>query len=140
MDIDLLVSALENEDNLNIVNTNKQSIKNEKNDILQKLNLSKDELKLLHLQLKNYIYIDDINDIKYGHYIRWINIKKKDNIVLTRGNFVCNIDYDKNNNIVLKLKTYANKYITLHFDECLIFKKLTIEELIILKAIHYLEK
>ena len=77
MDIDLLVSALENEDNLNIVNTNKQSIKNEKNDILQKLNLSKDELKLLHLQLKNYIYIDDINDIKYGHYIRWINIKKK---------------------------------------------------------------
>lgn len=138
MDIDLLTNALENEENINIAKTNKQNIKNNKNDILQKLNFSKDELKLLHLQLKYYIYVDNINDIKYGHYIRWINLNNP--ISLTRGNFVCNIDYDKNNNLILKLKTYANKYITLRFDKCIIFKKLTIEELIILKAISYLEK
>ena len=70
MDIDLLTNALENEENINIAKTNKQNIKNNKNDILQKLNFSKDELKLLHLQLKYYIYVDNINDIKYGHYIR----------------------------------------------------------------------
>lgn len=138
MDIELLTVALQNEENINIAKTSKQNIKNDKNDILQKLNLSKDELKLLHLQLKDYIYVDNINDIKYGHYIRWINLNNP--CVLTRGNFVCNIDYDKNKNIILKLKTYANKYITLHFEKCLIFKKLTIEELIILKAISYLEK
>lgn len=138
MNIDLLTYALENEENLNIAKTNKQSIKSNKNDILQKLNLSKDELKLLHLQLKDYIYVDNINDIKYGHYIRWINLNNP--YFLTRGNFICNIDYDKNNNFILKLKTYANKYITIHFDKCLIFKKLIPEELIILKAISYLEK
>lgn len=138
MDIEFLTSALQNEENLNIVKTNKQSIKNDKNDILQKLNLSKDELKLLHLQLKDYIYVDNINDIKYGHYIRWINLNKSN--FLTRGNFICNIDYDKNKNFILKLKTFANRYITLHFEKCLIFKKLTPEELIILKAISYLEK
>ena len=138
MNIDLLTFALENEENLNIAKTNKQSIKSNKNDILQKLNLSKDELKLLHLQLKDYIYVDNINDIKYGHYIRWINLNKSKG--LTRGNFICNIDYDKNKNFILKLKTYANKYITIYFENCLIFKKLTPEELIILKAIRYLEK
>ena len=138
MDIEFLTSALQNEENLNIAKTNKQSIKNKKNDILQKLNLSKDELKLLHLQLKDYIYVDDVNDIKYGHYIRWINLNNP--YVLTRGNFICNIDYDKKKNFILKLKTYANKYITIHFENCLIFKKLTPEELIILKAISYLEK
>ena len=138
MDIEFLTSALQNEENLNIAKTNKQSIKNKKNDILQKLNLSKDELKLLHLQLKDYIYVDDINDIKYGHYIRWINLNNPQ--ILTRGNFICNIDYDKKKNFILKLKTYANKYITIHFENCLIFKKLTPEELIILKAISYLEK
>lgn len=138
MDIEFLTSALQNEENLNIAKTNKQTIKNNKNDILQKLNLSKDELKLLHLQLKDYIYVDDINDIKYGHYIRWINLNKPH--ILTRGNFICNIDYDKKNKFILKLKTYANKYITIHFEKCLIFKKLIPEELIILKAISYLEK
>ena len=138
MNIDLLTYALQNEENLNIAKTNNQSIKTNKNDILQKLNLSKDELKLLHLQLKDYIYVDNINDIKYGHYIRWINLNKSN--FLTRGNFICNIDYDKNKNFILKLKTYANKYITIYFENCLIFKKLTPEELIILKAIRYLEK
>jgi hypothetical protein len=138
MNIDLLTYALQNEENLNIAKTNNQSIKTNKNDILQKFNLSKDELKLLHLQLKDYIYVDDINDIKYGHYIRWINLNKSNG--LTRGNFICNIDYDKNKNFILKLKTYANKYITIYFENCLIFKKLTHEELIILKAIRYLEK
>ena len=138
MNIELLTYALQNEENLNIAKTNNQSIKTNKNDILQKLNLSKDELKLLHLQLKDYIYVDDINDIKYGHYIRWINLNKSNG--LTRGNFICNIDYDKNKNFILKLKTYANKYITIYFENCLIFKKLTPEELIILKAIRYLEK
>ena len=37
MDIELLKKALENEDNLSIIETNIQEIKNEKNDILQKL-------------------------------------------------------------------------------------------------------
>ena len=44
MDIHLLQEALENDENLSIIYTNIQEIKNKKNDILQNIGLKKDNL------------------------------------------------------------------------------------------------
>ena len=98
MDIELLQEALENDDNLNIINTNIQEIKQKKNEILQDLGLNRDDLKSFHKKLNGYMYIDNIKDLKYGRNIRWVNLNKITNIKITNGAVLCDIKiHDKNN-------------------------------------------
>ena len=139
MDLSLLEKAFENDNNLSIINKTIEEIKSKKNDVLQNLGLKKEELKILHSKLRDYMYIDIIEDIKYGHNIRWINLKQMDNIKLTKCAIICDIKiYDKG--ICLIVKTYNNRHITIYCNECLIFKKISPEENILLKALNLLNK
>jgi hypothetical protein len=139
MNIQLLQQALENDDNLNIINTNIQDIKNKKNEILQELGLKRDDLKSFHKKLNGYMYIDNISDLKYGRNIRWINLKRLDPIKITNGSVLCDIKIGAKG-IVLVLKGFNASYITLYFNENILFQKINDEEKIILKAVEYLEK
>jgi TPP-dependent trihydroxycyclohexane-1,2-dione (THcHDO) dehydratase len=139
MDIELLQQALENDDNLNIINTNIQEIKRKKNQILQELGLKREDLKSYHKKLNGYMYVDNIKDLKYGRTIRWINLNKIDAIKITNGALLCDIKiHDKG--LALVLKGYAHNYITLYLNENIIFQKLNAEEEIILKAVNYLNQ
>jgi len=139
MNIQLLQQALENDDNLNIINTNIQDIKNKKNEILQELGLKRDDLKSFHKKLNGYMYIDNISDLKYGRNIRWINLKRLDPIKITNGSILCDIKIGAKG-IVLVLKGFNASFITLYFNENILFQKINDEEKIILKAVEYLEK
>jgi len=139
MDIELLQHALENDDNLNIINTNIQEIKNKKNEILQELGLKRDDLKSFHKKLNGYMYIDNISDLKYGRNIRWINLKRLDPIKITNGSVLCDIKISAKG-IVLVLKGFNASFITLYFNENILFQKINDEEKMILKAVEYLEK
>jgi hypothetical protein len=139
MNIQLLQQALENDDNLNIINTNIQDIKNKKNEILQELGLKRDDLKSFHKKLNGYMYIDNISDLKYGRNIRWINLKRLDPIKITNGSVLCDIKIGAKG-ILLVLKGFNASFITLYFNENILFQKINDEEKIILKAVEYLEK
>ena len=139
MNIDLLQQALENDDNLNIINTNIQEIKRKKNEILQELGLKKEDLKSYHKKLNGYMYVDNIKDLKYGRTIRWINLNKIDAIKITNGALLCDIKI-LDRGLALVLKGYAQNYITLYLNENIIFQKINAEEEIILKAVNYLSK
>jgi hypothetical protein len=139
MNIALLQQALENDDNLNIINTNIQDIKNKKNEILQELGLKRDDLKSFHKKLNGYMYIDNISDLKYGRNIRWINLKRLDPIKITNGSVLCDIKIGAKG-IVLVLKGFNASFITLYFNENILFQKINDEEKMILKAVEYLEK
>ena len=139
MNIELLQQALENDDNLNIINTNIQEIKRKKNEILQELGLKRDDLKSFHKKLNGYMYVDNIKDLKYGRNIRWINLKHLDPIKITNGSVLCDIKiHDKG--IALVLKGYNHSFITLYLNENIIFQKINDEEKILLKAVDYLSK
>ena len=139
MNIELLEKALDNDNNLSIINTNIQEIKAKKNTILQELGIKKTNLKQFHSKLKNYRYIDDIKDLNYGNNIRWISLTNFDNIKITNGAILCDIKIlDKG--LALCLKTYNNNYITIYLNDNLIFQKISNEERILLKAIDYLSK
>lgn len=139
MNIQLLQQALENDDNLNIINTNIQDIKNKKNEILQELGLKRDDLKSFHKKLNGYMYIDNISDLKYGRNIRWINLKRLDPIKITNGSVLCDIKIGAKG-ISLVLKGFNSSFITLYFNENILFQKINDEEKMILKAVEYLEK
>ena len=132
-DKEFLKKALENENNESVINLSIPEIKSKKNDILQKLNLTREEHKQNLSKLKEYRYIDNINDLNYGSFIRCINLKKINNLCLNNGGFVCDIKI--NNGIEILCRNNYNKFFQIKFDENLIFQKLTEQEKIILNVL-----
>ena len=149
MDIELLNKALENNENETIFDyLSNHSITNIKNKVYYKLlklngqlngKLDENDILKLNKQLENYIYIDTIDKLKIGNYLRWISYKNNECFLLNKGGFLENINInDKNDNINIMIKTITNKYFTLNFNTNFIFKKLTKQESIIFEAIKFL--
>lgn len=137
--VDKLLNALDNEDNENFLKLNKELIQKYKNDILQKLQLSRETLKEFHKKLKNYRYVEDLADIKYGSFIRWINIKNIHDIKLTNGGVIIDVLFYPTG-VQIKCKSFNNNFFSIKFDECLIFQKLTQQESILLNIMDMLKK
>ena len=71
--------------------------------------------------------------------MRWINLKNYDNLQLTRGAFLCDIDIvDDGINIIFK--NLFGKHCTFKMNELLLFQKITDDEQVILSALKYLQK
>jgi len=141
MNYELLKSALNNPDNLNFIDYSFDNIHKSKNDILQKLNYDSDTLKHINKKLKNYIYVENFNDITPNSFIKWVNISNPYNLSLKNGGFFCcfkNIENPENTTAVVKL--FNNKYISIYLNHNLIFKKISQQENIILKALNLINK
>jgi len=135
---DIIQYVLENETNENILELTSSKIKNDKNDILQKLQLSREKLKLMHISLKKYRFISDIKNIILGNYIRWINLDKT-STKLTNGAFA--VDFkETENGIFIRCKTQAARFFNININNCVIFQKLNAQETILLSVINYLDK
>ena len=92
------------------------------------------DIKEYSLLLSHYNHITEIDKLRYGAYIRWIN-KNDDEFKLKKGMIICDISI--NEGIIIKGKTFPNKFINIKMDECHIFQKLTNEELIIREALKF---
>jgi len=139
LNMDLLMKSLENEDNDCLMNLDTKVIQKIKNDMLQKLNLPKEKLKSIHKSLKQYRFIDEIPDIKYGAYVRWINLNNPDNLNLTNGGLVCDIKIC-NDNVIIVCKNSFNRFFQLKLNECFVFQKITDQENVLLSALDYLNR
>jgi len=138
-EVDLLITALENDENSSIVNLDSSKIKTIKNNILQKLQIDREKLKLYHGKLKKYRYCSDLSDLQFGNYIRWISLKDPKKINLTNGAFF--VDYIFENNMVkIVCKNSRNFVFQIKFDEVIIFQKMNNQENIILSVLDYLKK
>lgn len=138
-EINNFLHALENESNSSIINLTTNKIKTFKNNILQKIGLDRATLKTMHKKLKDYRYCSDMSDILMGYYIRWIPLKNPDNLKLTNGGIIVDIDII-NNCFQIKVKNNRNRVFQIKFDECCIFQKLSNQERVILGVLDYLEK
>lgn len=139
LDYENLLAALDNESNEKIMKLSSSKIKDQKNNVLQRLQLDRDTLKSMHNKLKDYRYVSDLTDIKYGQYIRWISLKNYDNLKLTRGAILC--DWKVVNNCLhIVCKNNFGKIFQIKFDEVEMFQKLTHQEKILLKVLEVLDK
>ena len=133
---DFFMKALDNDNNEGIQKYNTTLIKQIKNDYLQKLLLPRDKLLDFHAKLKGYRYVDDLSDIQYGRYIRWINLNNPENIKLTTGGIIIDIKILASG-IHVVCKNNKNRKFQVKIDECYIFQKLTEQEKIILYALDH---
>jgi hypothetical protein len=139
MDEDLLKKALDNEKNEVIMKLDTEKVMKAKNDILEQLNFTKKDLKLIQKKLRDYRFIEDIKELHYGSYIRWISLKTPDNIRLTNGGIVCDIK-QVNDDISIVCKNNMNRFFQLKMSENIIFQKVSDQERILLHVMDYLHK
>ena len=141
MDVNKLLKALDDDTNEPLLNFTSSKIKEMNYNILKELHLTKDETLDVLKKLDNYKYVDEMNDLKYGTYIRWIPIDDVKRINLVKGAIFCEMKItDEGVFLVCKNLGYIVRHFQISMDKNLIFQKLTEQELILLSALDHLAK
>jgi len=117
---------------------NSSIIKDAKNNILQKMGFERNELKHYHKVLKNYRFVDELDELSLGHHIRWFHLTKLKNMKLYNGAILTNIEYT-NNQVYLSCKSYKNKVFTIKMDEIILFQKFYEQELLMIRILDYIQ-
>ena len=141
MDVNKLLKALDDESNETLLNFTSDKIKEMNLNIIKELQLPrKDTLDIMN-KLRDYKYVDEMNELKYGAYIRWIPIEDPTNIHLTKGALFCEMKItDDGVFCVCKNFGYNMRHFRLSMDKNLIFQRLTEQELVLLSALDHLSK
>ena len=141
MDVNKLLKALEDDSNETLLNFTTDKIREMNLNVLKELQLPrKDTLEILR-KLQDYKYVDEMNDLKYGAYIRWIPIEDPTNIYLTKGALFCEMKItDDGVFCICKNYGFNSRHFQISMDKNLIFQRLTDQELVLLSALDHLSK
>ena len=126
-------------DNKNLLHLSSSKIKELKNNILQRLYFSREELLKYHKILNKYRYVDELDEIKLGSYIRWFNLKNMDNLKLTNGGILIDVQPGIDD-INLICKNNRNRLFTLSLNKSIIFQKINYQEELLIKIVDYIQK
>lgn len=141
MNVNKLLKALDDESNDILFNFTTDKIREMTLNILKELHLPKKETIDMYNKLKEYKYVDEMNDLKYGTYVRWIPIEDPTNIQLTKGALFCEMKItDDGVFCVCKNFGFPPRHFQISMDKNLIFQKLTDQELVLLSALDHLAK
>ena len=141
MDVNKLLQALDDDTNVSLMNFTTKKLREMILKILKELELPRNETIELMKKLKDYKYVDEMKDLKYGTYLRWIPIDDPENIHLKQGALFCEMKVKEDGvYIICKNYGYNRKHFQIKLDENLIFQKLTEQELVLLSALDHLSK
>jgi hypothetical protein len=122
-----------------LLNFTTKKIKEMNLKVLKELHLSTADTLELFEKLKSYKYVDEMNELKYGAYIRWIPIEDPTNISLSKGGLFCEMKItDDGVFCICKNFGYSMRHFQISMDKTLIFQKLTDQELVLLSALDHL--
>ena len=114
-----------------LFDTNRQFNKN----VLNELQLTKKKINEILEKLKNYKYVEEVDNLKCGAFIRWISLNDDMNkIKLHNPVIICEIKFTDIGTILL-CKNFINHHRTIKLDECLIFQKFTDDEIIMINIV-----
>lgn len=111
-----------------------EQLRNERLNSLKSLELSEEEMLEWMIKLEKYRYVDELQKLQMGRYIRWVplqRIEQGDKPYLTRGGFICGI-YIEDTGIEVEVVAYRRRVYYFHFDNALIYQHITKQEEVIL--------
>jgi hypothetical protein len=112
------------------------TIKKAKLEMLKELLSNNSEIKEYYKLLKEYRYVDEIDELRYGSYIRWFNITNPEaTLTLLRGGFIADITNNNGVNILCKNR---NKFFTIKMDKSVIFQKNTSQEKLLIQILDHI--
>jgi hypothetical protein len=147
IDIDELLKSIESDKLLSVSKLTYDKINTIKYNVLTRIGLDDDDLEYMLLKLSDYRYVEELQDIHHGAFVRYIPLvantsKQKNNddeVVLKTGGFICDIKI-LSSGVQLLCRNHFRKMFQLRLDEVLLFQKLTKQEEVILSVFDYLNK
>ena len=140
MDKELLLKAIENDKNLDIMSLTTNKINDLKKKVIDLLPIDTETKKDYLSILKEYRFIDELNEFINGRYIRWIKLSNESDFKLERGAAFVEYKITTDDTKIIYKNFYTSRHFQLNFDDCIFFQKLSDQELIILKALDHMEK
>jgi hypothetical protein len=147
INVDELLKSIESDKLLSVSKLSYDKINTIKYNVLTRVGLEDDGLESMLLKLSDYRYVEELQDIHHGAFVRYIPLtnnsskSKQDNneIILKPGGFICDIKI-LGSGVQLLCRNHFRKMFQLRLDEVLLFQKLTKQEEIILSVFDYLNK
>ena len=147
INVDELLKSIESDKLLSVSKLSYDKINTIKYNVLTRIGLEDDELESMLLKLSDYRYVEELQDIHHGAFVRYIQLTNKTNkgnkqdneILLKPGGFICDIKI-LGSGVQLLCRNHFRKMFQLRLDEVLLFQKLTKQEEIILSVFDYLKK
>ena len=137
LNMEQLLKAVDSDDSDYLLHLTTKKIQELNLNILKELGLPKKDTLDMLTQLTTYKYVDEIKELKYGRFIRWIPIKDPTKLKMTKGGIICDIKAH-DNGIHIVCKNFMHKHFQFKMDECLIFQRLSSQELVLLSALDHL--
>jgi hypothetical protein len=146
MELEYLKNALDNDQNNAIYDETNSSILAKKKNVLSQFDLSKKKISELMEKLKQYRYVEDLNDLRTGSYLRWVYIGEDENeneffdnddedFHLNKGAIFCETKIDAEGLYII-CKTYQGKFFQFPMNgDYIFFQKLSAQEQTILNTI-----
>lgn len=132
----LLMRAIDNESNASMEGLTTASMKSMKNNMLQQLGMGREQLTAAHAKLRAYRFIEDLDALRYGAYVRWFDLTR-DEPRLTNGGIVCDMVVT-DTGVSVRCKNQFHRMFSFNLSECMVFQKLSEQELVLLSALDYL--
>lgn len=137
LDMENLLKAVDSDDSDYLLHLTTKKIQELNLNILKELGLPKKDTLDMLKQLTAYKYVDEIKELKYGRFIRWVPIKDPTKLKMAKGGIMCDIKAT-DNGIQIICKNFMHKHFQFNMDECLIFQRLSSQELVLLSALDHL--
>jgi hypothetical protein len=116
--------------------TDTKTIRERKKKVLQNIVIDSEEMKHYQTLLLDYRYVDEIDELRMGSYLRFFRLNT-DSLNLGRGGFLADIKMI-NHSIVLLLKN-RNLFFHLKMDECILFQKNTKQEEVLIQILDHIK-
>jgi hypothetical protein len=151
INVDELLHSIESDKLLSVSKLTYDKINTIKYNVLTRIGLEDDELESTLLKLSDYRYVDELQDIHHGAFIRYIPLTNNSNkgkgkgksqendVALKPGGFICDIKI-LGTGVQLLCRNHFKRMFQLRMDEVLLFQKLTKQEEVILSVFDYLNK
>lgn len=133
INVDELLKSIESDKLLSISKLSYDKINTIKYNVLTRIGLENDELESMLLKLSDYRYVEELQDIHHGAFVRYIPLTNNNNsnkcksrnknneILLKPGGFICDIKI-LGSGVQLLCRNHFRKMFQLRLDEVLFFR------------------
>jgi hypothetical protein len=123
IDVGKLLENIDDEQSSYLASLEPEQLRTERLNSLKSLELTEEELMEWMIKLERYRFVDELQKLQMGHYIRWVPLQRIEQgykPYLTRGGFICGI-YIEDTGIEIEVVCHRRRVNYFHFDNALIF-------------------
>jgi hypothetical protein len=141
LDINAILSAMNKIENSTIANMTLKKIAARRHEILSSLNLTPEKMEEFERKLHMFRVVESPNELKHNQLIRWIPLRSLETRpYVTLGGCLFKVKYNDEESLnVVTIRNVKRFVFNIKFELNVVFQRLSQEELLILRAVEYVE-